>query len=284
MSHDPLENETDVPRRRWGGHLTLPMLLLLGWLLYELTAQPALGVAAVCLKFGWEDFRTAGWLRRRDPDRRRGRAAFWLYTASGLWKSAITASVMIFAFAFVKGLQEANRAPAPRGQPRDGIPPQVIGALLTAFGSYVLSTLATCAALFLALWYRLKLWLDAGVHRARRDNLWPPPDDPAPRTNKAGRVVLTALILTIFTGGFAALVAVAVGVSGRQLDAFGLLLVLAVLVLLMFGVPVAILVGRDLLARRVFAAAPSECWGTVPAGETLWAALDQPDLDRAPGY
>src|SRR5205823_1721793 len=53
-----------------------------GWALYELTTQPALGAVAVCLKFGWEDFRTARWLRRRDPNRRRGRACFWLYVGN----------------------------------------------------------------------------------------------------------------------------------------------------------------------------------------------------------
>jgi hypothetical protein len=281
MSQDHLDNEAPWPPR-WRGHLTLPMLLLLGWLLYELTAQPALGVAAVCLKFGWEDFRTACWLRRRDPVRGRARACFWLYTASGLWKSAITASVMIFAFAFLKGMQ----ANAGGGQARLGgeLPPQVIGALLTAFGSYVLSSLATCAAVWLALWYRIKLWLDAGVHRARREGLWPPPDYRDLRTNKAGRVVLTALVLTLFTCGFTTLVAVALGLGGRRPDAFGLLAIMGTLLLLMFVGPVLILAGRDLLVRHVFAATPSECWGAVPVEDGPWAALDQPDLDRAPGY
>jgi hypothetical protein len=261
------------------------MLLLVGWLLYELTAQPALGVAAVCLKFGWDDFRTSWWLWLRDPNHGRGRACFWLYTASGLWKSAITASVMLFAFAFVKGMQEANRGPVLGGPPRGGIPPQVLGALLTAFGSYFLSTLATGIALVLALCSRIKLWLDPGVHWARRDNLWPPPDYPQVRTNKAGRVVLTALILTIFTAGFIALIAVAIGMGAQRANPGSLLLLLATLLLLMFGGPIAILAGRDVLGRRVFATTPSECWGTaVPTEEAPWAALDQHDLDRAPGY
>ena len=69
------------------------LLLIVAWLVFELTAQPALAVAAVCVKFGWEDFRTARWLRRSDPDRLRGRACFWLYVASGLWKTAITGTV-----------------------------------------------------------------------------------------------------------------------------------------------------------------------------------------------
>jgi hypothetical protein len=279
MSDDHLDND-DRPPRPSRSHLTLPMLLLIGWLLYELTAQPALGVAAVCLKFGWEDFRTAWWLRRRDPIRGRGWACFWLYTASGLWKSAITASIMIFAFAFLKGMQAK---PGQRQQLGD-LPPQIIGAFLTAFGSYLLSALATCLAVLLSLWSRVKLWLDGGVHRARRNDLWPPPDYADLRTNQAGRVVLTALILTLFTGGIATLVGVALRVGGQRPNAVGLLVVMGTLLLLMFGGLVLVLAGRDLLVRRVFAATPSECWGRVPVEDAPRAALDQTDLDRAPGY
>ena len=94
--------EQDDRAGRWANVLSVPLLLVIGWVLYELTAQPALGVAAVCIKFGWDDFRTAWWLRRRDPDWRRARACFWLYLASGLWKLAISASLMIFAYIFLK--------------------------------------------------------------------------------------------------------------------------------------------------------------------------------------
>src|SRR4051794_36905981 len=90
------------PAPAWRPTPPLPLLLVVGWVLYELTAQPALGVAAICLKFGWEDFPPAFWLRRNDPQRTRADACFWLYIASGVWKAAITASVMIFAFAFLR--------------------------------------------------------------------------------------------------------------------------------------------------------------------------------------
>jgi hypothetical protein len=54
-----------------------------------------------------------------------------------LWKAASTASIMIFAFAFLKGMQ----APWARPQP-GGMPPQVLGALTRA-GRYLLSGLTT---------------------------------------------------------------------------------------------------------------------------------------------
>src|SRR5947209_18895965 len=82
LEHPTADEER--PGRGWHGPFTWTGLLAVGWVLYELTAQPAVGAVAVCLKFGWEDFRTALWLRRRDPDRRRGRACFWLYAGNGL--------------------------------------------------------------------------------------------------------------------------------------------------------------------------------------------------------
>src|SRR5262245_19924297 len=95
------------PARRWLRPFTWTGLLAIGWILYELTAQPALGAIAVCLKCGWEDFRTALWLQRRDPDRRRGSACFWLYAANGLCKTAAVAFIM--SMAVVGVAQEKGR-------------------------------------------------------------------------------------------------------------------------------------------------------------------------------
>ena len=82
------------PRSRFAFLFSWTGLLMLGWLIYELTAQAALGVMALCVKFGWEDFCTAVWLRRKDPIRSRAKVGFWMYLASGLWKSAVTGIVL----------------------------------------------------------------------------------------------------------------------------------------------------------------------------------------------
>lgn len=244
----------------WRRHLTLPVLLLIGWVLYELTAQPALGVAAICLKFGWEDFATAIWLRRSDPEPRRAAACFWLYLASGLWKAAITASIMIFGFAFLQGMQ-GPRAPGPRP---GGMPPQVLGALLTAAGGYLLSGLTTVVAVVLALWGGVKLWLDSEVHRSRRGNYWPPAVDANHRPNQAGRLVVTALILFVVPTLMAIIIALVASVAPRQgvrWEPWLVLMTLVVSVIGTVGGPTLILFTRDQLAERVMAARPSECWG-----------------------
>ena len=132
--------------------MTWTGLFLAGWLLYELTAQPALAAVGVCLKFGWEDFRTAWWLRRRDSDRRRGAACFWLYLANGLWKAAVVAFVMGFALGMV-----AEQIPGPRRARRLE---EIVGAIVltTVFG-FSLSGLAAMRAIWIARRDGLRLWL-----------------------------------------------------------------------------------------------------------------------------
>lgn len=243
--------EHDDRASRWANVLSVPLLLVMGWMLYELTAQPALGVAAVCVKFGWDDFRTAWWLRRRDPDWRRARACFWLYLASGLWKLAISASLMIFAFIILKLMGALG--------PRAGR--HVAGALLTAFGGIALATATSCWAIALALLWRLKLWLNSGLHVARRRDYWPP-DGVAGKHNGAGLLLGTTLFATLVP---VLLLGVVVGVTETMgplnqggpapfvvLFGFPALCLLLMLVLI-HGI-------RRVLGPRVFAAIPAECW------------------------
>ena len=81
----------DEPSQGWRQAITWTGLLTAGYVLYEVTKQPAVGTAAVCLKFGWQDFRTARWLWRADPRRARGRACWWLYVGWGLMKVGLVA-------------------------------------------------------------------------------------------------------------------------------------------------------------------------------------------------
>ena len=92
--------EENSPKRSHSRFIWL-ILIGLGFLVYELTAQPALGVSLASIKFGWNDLLSARWFRRTDPDRRRGRTYFWLYLASSFWKIAITATILMFATVFV---------------------------------------------------------------------------------------------------------------------------------------------------------------------------------------
>jgi hypothetical protein len=86
---------------RWWSRLTWPTLLFLAWAIYELTAQPALGAFAICTKFGWQEFKTAGWLLWIDPERKWGRNCFWLCLALGLGKILVASYALMIASGMV---------------------------------------------------------------------------------------------------------------------------------------------------------------------------------------
>jgi hypothetical protein len=264
MDHDATDpNREPRPARSWAHVLSWPMLLALAWLLYELTAQPALAVAAVCVKFGWEDFCTAFWLWWKDPNRGRANACFWLYFAAGLWLAAIAATAMLFGFAFLTGVRQ-QAGPAPGVVPvGNGPPPHVIAALLTALIGFGFSTLLTCLALVLAWCFRVKLWLDGAVHRARRAGRWPPTNAPPGRANKFGCLLGTALVLTALPAIFLAVGVILAlnppqpGAAGGGMPGWMPVLILALLI----GIPALALGLRDFLSRRVMAKSAAECWG-----------------------
>src|SRR5258708_4158177 len=85
--------------RRWPSWLSWSLLLTVAVIVYELTAQTMLSVVVACSKFGWNDFLTARWLRRVDPDAARGRTLAWLHIAFGLWK--ITGAAFLGAIIIV---------------------------------------------------------------------------------------------------------------------------------------------------------------------------------------
>lgn len=262
--------------------MTWSALLVAGWTLYELTTQPALAAVVVCLKFGWEDFRTAIWLRRVDPYRPRAKACFALYVASGLWKTAVTASIMLFAIVVVTAIAPERAGPRPQDREGDA-PAMALGSMLAATIGYTLLAFATCRTLWLSLRYRIKLWLDGSVHRARRRSLWPPSEMWEDSTNRALRVLLTALVVL----GFPLLMSVIGSImmyvappgavrqaNGQGREAFfaiiGLVMPIAVSAVVFLGL-------RDFLSRRVVALTPWDCWG--------YADLEEDFIGKAePGF
>src|SRR5262249_10330275 len=121
----------EAPRPRRKISFVWPALLLIALALYELTNQPALAVIALCTQFGLEDVRTAFWLRKRAPSGGRGWASFFLYFACGLWKMAITATLMIFAYII---LLIIHAAAGGQGLDLRTIGLQMAGAILVTLG------------------------------------------------------------------------------------------------------------------------------------------------------
>ncbi len=161
--HDPPDNlENETPARRWTDHISWGATLPVGWLIYELTARPSFAIVVACAKFGWNDFLTAHWLLRTDPDRGRGRTCFWFYVASGLWKITVAAFVTtgLILTAWV-----AMSGKAPRG---------LIDASLTAAIGISLLAVVPLIGVINARVYKVKVWVDSSIHPYRRHNVWPP--------------------------------------------------------------------------------------------------------------
>ncbi|MSR59372.1 MAG: hypothetical protein EXS05_17305 [Planctomycetaceae bacterium] len=167
--HDTLPETFDeeLSRRTWSdylswGHLSWGAMLTLGWLIYEITARPSFGIVVACGKFGWNDFLTAHWLLRTDPDQPRGRTCFWFYVANGLWKITIAAFLATGTLLILMVALNDN--------PPDGL----VGVGLTAAMGVTLLAVIPLIGVCNARWHGVRVWVDASLHESRKADLWPP--------------------------------------------------------------------------------------------------------------
>jgi hypothetical protein len=247
MGADALDNDgLEPPTPRWHGAITWASLAAAGLILYELTNEPAVGVATLCLKFGWEDFKTGYWLRRVDPGPARGRACWWMFVASGLWKTAALAvGVNLVVIPALHVLPNLNGR----------LPPNRLweafkGAGLTSVACVGLSAVATAWAMGVAARNRVRLWLDGSAVRSRRDGLWPPYVAARRPYNRLKILYFSAFVVIVFIGGINVIVhplrAMGVGENPATGVAFLLVIVGAVY--------------TEQLRHLVVANSPAECW------------------------
>jgi hypothetical protein len=243
------------PPRRWPGWLGWPVLAGAGLVAYELTAQPALVGLTLSLKFGVQDARTAVWLRRRDPDRRRGAAHFWLYLAHAAWKMGAAGAALGFVCVF------ALAAVAGPGPPK-GLGLELFGgSALAGFGGFLASAVLAVVAVAKGWWHRRPLWLNSGVAAARVRGEWPPWYG---QRNDAGRLILLGGLLVLTVGGLTGVIAGAALLDATGVRVPGPAVGVGAIGLAMFGLPVGGLLLRDYLLPRVTAAAPWDAWPPEP--------------------
>ena len=255
-----MTRKNDIDQARgWRPHLTWPLLLLVGWALYEATAQPGLAAAITCAKFGWADVQAAFWLRRVDPDRGRGRACFWYYLAFGLWKVAVLAVILTMAVLFFSSFFD-NR---PRRGVAIGLSPALGGVMTAAAIGFGLSLLTTYVALWTALRHRVKVWLGPAAYRARGGRFWPPHHG---ETNFAEFVTVTALLFSMFASLIIPVVLLAKGGAPPKL-AFAVIVGSTTPACLLF------VFAFQMLDHRLFARSPQECWPAAD-GESAYEAAD----------
>jgi hypothetical protein len=243
-------------------HLSWTTVIVLGWLLYELTSQPALAAGVACAKFGWSDLKVAFWLRRVDPDRQRGIACFWWYITFALWKVAVMAVLAAFLISSISAARDGPPNPAVPPKPVSPVLQGVAVAMGVGFG---LSLLASYVAMWSALRHGICVWLGSAPHRARTERYWPPCEG---KVNFAFYVTFTTLVMTIplisglVVGGILLLNAPPPG-------PWGAFLVLTLTLLSISGLVIAF----PIVTRRMVAQTPQECWPHHP-GEAAREILE----------
>ncbi len=273
-------DENEAERSSWFGrlHLSWPMLLLAGWLLYEFTAQPGLAALVACAKFSWADVPTAFWLRRVDPDGGRGRTCFWAYLTYGLWKVAILAMLAVIPIGYLD-VNFPGLLPGPAGNQRlpsmfneipavvgqiivlRGVRPVAVGVLTAAFIGFGLFLPLAYITLWSAWRNGVRIWLDSGPCRAYKERFWPP---------RHGQINMVPFI-GIFQNFITWFVIVAIEVALEPIvqpklhpAAGGLIM------LLIFSV---VACGLFWMWSRVVAHSPQECW-VAEKGEQFYPIQD----------
>ena len=234
---EPTYDET--PAERWTERLSWGAMLPLGWLIYELTARPSFAIVVVCAKFGWNDFLSAHWLLRSDPDVGRGRTCFWFYLASGLWKITVAAFLVTGGLLILMIGLEAR---PPRG---------LFDAGITAAVGIGLLAVIPLVGVMNARLYRVKVWVDSSIHESRRADLWPPR---AGGFNATMGLLFPALLVPIVV---TALITLQLGLWTMLASVFG----------------EGIFIWS--LLRGVCAASPAECWEAA----SVLTAVDAESID-----
>jgi hypothetical protein len=253
----------------WRVPIIWSAFLLIGFIVFEITARPQWGLAFVCLKFGWNYFRSAFWLLRVDPNRQRSWACFWLYLGAGLFKASVIALLAMFALTLVEVLcLPAN----PLGQQAlfQKALFEMFLLLLTAFLGFGLSAVSTLVAIGLAKRHGIRFWLDGRIESARRSKAWPPYHSSLAHSRLVSKNWASTLIFTAFvTIAYLFLVStlIMVFLAHRNHPPVWEVVVIACFVsfvMVMYGGLLILCVFRvqRISFPRLVASSPWECWSS----------------------
>lgn len=237
-------------------HLPWWLIAAAAFAVAELTAHPSIGVIVLCLKFGWNDFLSALWLRRRDPNPVRGKTCSWFYLSSGLWRVCVWSFVLLFltlAFSVVVELRQAQAGQAARDPLVEAVTCLLVWLVSSAF-----ATLLTLFSVVLAWRRRVKVWVTGSISEARRHGNWPPRVSSRGRNALRWWLITTGAVLftTLFVLGLTLLFKIFGGNAGPK----GGVAVALFGVLTPIGAALAILMLGGRVFSQVGAMAPADCW------------------------
>lgn len=238
--------------------------------------HPAIGVIVLCMKLGWNDFRTALWLWHRDPVHSRGAVCSWFYLSNGLWLVWVSSFALMLVgigtFALFLPKQPDHW---PVGRPPPDVdtemPVQMIMCVIVWLSSFASATMLTVVATVFALRRRMKIWISRSVSDSRRSNEWPP--RPMLAENTDANALKACLVFTGLglVGILAVIGAVAFLIAGDDpaqngnnegINNEGIVVLFGILVMLgmIFGSSIAVLVIGDRVSRHLAARSSAECW------------------------
>ncbi len=245
-------------RRSWMNNAVWPFFAAIGWLLFEITSEPGVGLFATCMHCGWNDLLNAFWVLRVDPNRSRSHALFWVCLARSVLM-IMGSSILVTCLAICGVTFVSSGAQAPQEPKKARLADVWHIVLIYPYTIPIFSILMLIGCLF-ALRSGQRLWLNSGLGTARRRNEWPPICTTDPRSNHAD------LMMSIMTLGLTGLAFMA----GYMLWAkYDVILPGAILFVATFS-------GSYLLCRKVLAAAPEQCWGVTPPDTEVNPADDFP--------
>jgi|GEM_PF-981584 len=238
----------DLPAGRvpWGGLMGWLVALVVAGLVYGGTADPSLGVAAACVRAGWNELWSGWWLYRSDPLRRRAQACFWFYLASSLWKIwafAVTAMMVCVA------LRPPQVFPVPR---------EFVVAATTMAIALGLTVLAGCIAIPFGLRCRVKVWVEPRIGgKCAGDFSQVPYIAWHLRGGNYGvlLVVALSLVLPAIVLSLIGLCVVLPLENGQQMNMLASLAMAGLLWLPILTIP-----AMAWVLRRIRATHPAECW------------------------
>jgi len=240
----------ETERRRHRGRQTWFALSALGLLVFELTSDPAIGVAIACLKPFADGLRHALRSLRIDPDRARAWATAAFELSWGGWRTTLTALIAMLALAFATVVFESLGWWAMGADP----PAVFVSALsIVVFGA-VTSVLLSLVAFGLALGLGRRVWIGRAHNRVR--------------------LAILATLIVIVVPSLMGVFLVGHNLAGRPDLSRGFAVFLALTAV--FGVPIMTLAVSEVLSGAIEAPFPPQLDEAPGTG-------DLPDNPREPG-
>jgi hypothetical protein len=239
------ENRQACPTGRTSrlGTLVFPFL---GFIAFELTLNPLLGVLVACMKPALEDGKTALWILRTDPKRARGWTCGFMFLAAGFWKT--------FAWSFLLGilLTMASEGVGGGAVMRQSQAGTFVAMLL----GFLILLLSSALAVGSSLLSGPRVWISRDVHQARRENFWPPSALVRPEAHNQVDVLVMPMLLALCLSLVMMILLSALAMGNAKVEGVMAFSVIAS----MIGGSALILLLRDAITRRMVADSASACW------------------------